>query len=396
MGKHSERNDEAPAEKQKRRDPRNVDDPNNRLNVNKFHKLVAKNKDRKPSSKKKLRDLQRFVDREGLPAEIKAAKIAEIKELKKQIKEKNEAQKFQLKYKKVKFIEKRKVIRHLQLVEKELRHSPDSQELMKQKQDWQNKLTYIDNYPPTWKYISLFAKSGDPEKDKATDQLRDDHMQKILKTIEIKAKIREKELVEADGEDEESHGGEHDSVDEEMESDQEEQDGERSEQDQDDEVVEEILIKEKPKKEKNLKEKGGKEKKDRKISVNSEESETKKPKKEPKKAPHLVDSFFLEVQQAKGAKVAYNPESVEKRVVARDGYVPKLQKNIIKEKMYQKQQGFRDGPKQQDQYVPKPMALKINPNSYRVNKSQLAQNTNDTEQIKVAGNKGVKPQHIFL
>lgn len=140
------------------------------------------------------------------------------------------------------------------------------------------------------------------------------------------------------------------------------------------------------------------------MSTNSDGSETKKPKKENLRAPHLIDSFFLEVQQAKGAKVAQNPESFEKRVVSRDGYVPKLQKNVIREKMYQKQHGnqSRDAPrgKQQEQFVPKPMALKINPNSYRVNKSQLAKPTqpedSSNSQIKVAGNKGVKPQHIFL
>ena len=143
MGKHSERKgkkkqDEGVVEEEEeprkmKRDPKNVDDPNNRLNVNRFHKLISKPKERKPSSKKKLRDLQRFIDREGIPPEIKAAKIAEIKELKKQIKERNEAQKFSLKYKKVKFIEKRKVIRHLQLVEKDLRRNPDSDDLKRQR-----------------------------------------------------------------------------------------------------------------------------------------------------------------------------------------------------------------------------------------------------------------------
>jgi hypothetical protein len=33
--------------------------------------------------------------------------------------------------------------------------------LNSEKKEWQNKLKYIDNYPSNWKYISLFAKTGD-------------------------------------------------------------------------------------------------------------------------------------------------------------------------------------------------------------------------------------------
>jgi hypothetical protein len=44
----------------------------------------------------------------------------------------------------------------------------------------------------------LFAKSGDVEKDKASKELRDKHMTKILQTFQHKIKIREKEIKEAD------------------------------------------------------------------------------------------------------------------------------------------------------------------------------------------------------
>ena len=63
--------------------------------------------------KKQLRDAKRLAERMGLPQEIKEKKESEIKDLKKNLKKQKEAQKFELKYKKVKFIEKRKVIRKL-------------------------------------------------------------------------------------------------------------------------------------------------------------------------------------------------------------------------------------------------------------------------------------------
>jgi hypothetical protein len=103
-----------------------------------------------------------------------------------------------LRYKKIKFIEKRKVIRSLEKIDKELKTAEDSEALKEQKQLWQDKLTYIDNYPPTWKYVSLFAKSGDEEKDKLAEEQRDLNMKKIQKTVEVRAKIREKELIQAD------------------------------------------------------------------------------------------------------------------------------------------------------------------------------------------------------
>ena len=51
--------------------------------------------------------------KEGLPEAIKIKKLADLKELKKDQKSKKDAVKFELRYKKVKFIEKRKVIRKL-------------------------------------------------------------------------------------------------------------------------------------------------------------------------------------------------------------------------------------------------------------------------------------------
>lgn len=71
-----------------------------------------------------MRDIERFLAREGLPEEIKQKKKEELKLLHRSLKDKKEAQKFELKYKKVKFIEKRKVIRHIESIDKELKQEP--------------------------------------------------------------------------------------------------------------------------------------------------------------------------------------------------------------------------------------------------------------------------------
>jgi len=55
----------------------------------------------------------RLLERQGLPEEIKNAKLAESKNLKVNLKKQKEAVRFDLRYKKIKFVEKRKIIRKL-------------------------------------------------------------------------------------------------------------------------------------------------------------------------------------------------------------------------------------------------------------------------------------------
>ena len=62
-----------------------------------------------------------MLSREGLPQEVVKAKKEQLRELKKQGKKQKEAIKFELKYKKIKFTEKRKVIRTLEQVQKQLK-----------------------------------------------------------------------------------------------------------------------------------------------------------------------------------------------------------------------------------------------------------------------------------
>ena len=78
-----------------------------------------------------------MLDREGLPQEIKDKKIAELRALKKEQKQKKEAVKFSDRYKKIKFIEKRKVIRKLEQFDKGMRESgADVNKLRAEKREW--------------------------------------------------------------------------------------------------------------------------------------------------------------------------------------------------------------------------------------------------------------------
>ena len=61
------------------------------------------------------------------------------------------------------------------------------------------RLTYVNNFPTNKKYIALFPKE---DNDKSKEQ-REQMMEKIMKVVEVKNKIREKELLEAENEDKE-------------------------------------------------------------------------------------------------------------------------------------------------------------------------------------------------
>ena len=94
----------------------------NKLKLGEFHRYNRiQKKSRKTNVRKQIRDLERLLSREGLPEEIVKAKKEQLRELKKQGKKQKEAQKFELKYKKIKFTEKRKVIRVLEKVQKQLK-----------------------------------------------------------------------------------------------------------------------------------------------------------------------------------------------------------------------------------------------------------------------------------
>ena len=65
-------------------------------------------------------------------------------------------------------LEKRKIIRKLERVNKALVDSPEDAESLEKQKKYEDYLTYINHYPPLWKYISLFpsAETETPESKK--------------------------------------------------------------------------------------------------------------------------------------------------------------------------------------------------------------------------------------
>lgn len=114
-------------EERRRKHPENFNQ-RNKLKMGQFHRYaIEKPKKRVPSNKKKIRDLERLLEKKGasMPEEVKAAKTKELKELKRNEKDKKEAEKFESRYKKIKFFEKKKVIRRLEALDKALSAADD-------------------------------------------------------------------------------------------------------------------------------------------------------------------------------------------------------------------------------------------------------------------------------
>ena len=84
----------------------------------------------------------------------------------------------------------------MEKVNNALQDSPLDKELLEKKTKLEDFLTYINHYPPLWKYISLFpnteSESGESKK------VREETFVKVLKMAEVKKVIRDKELWEAD------------------------------------------------------------------------------------------------------------------------------------------------------------------------------------------------------
>lgn len=79
---------------------------------------------------------------------------------------------------------------------KALVDSPDDAELIGKKEKFENYLTYINHYPPLWKYISLFPSAESETQE--SKKVREETFEKVLKMAEVKKVIRDKELWEAD------------------------------------------------------------------------------------------------------------------------------------------------------------------------------------------------------
>ena len=168
----------------------NKPDGKNKLKLGEFHRNNISKKSRKPSLKKQLRDRMRLMERQGLPEEVKNAQASKAKELKDQLKKQKEAVRFETRYNKVKFIEKRKVVRKMEQLQRQIKAGLEvetAQKLLAQQQDF---LTYINHYPPLWKYIALFPAEDSEEAKKQ----RTENMSKVLQMASVKQAIRDKDL----------------------------------------------------------------------------------------------------------------------------------------------------------------------------------------------------------
>eukprot|EP00639_Heterosigma_akashiwo_P011717 CAMPEP_0206363460 /NCGR_PEP_ID=MMETSP0294-20121207/1607_1 /ASSEMBLY_ACC=CAM_ASM_000327 /TAXON_ID=39354 /ORGANISM="Heterosigma akashiwo, Strain CCMP2393" /LENGTH=294 /DNA_ID=CAMNT_0053808813 /DNA_START=47 /DNA_END=929 /DNA_ORIENTATION=+ len=161
-------------ENEKQRRPFKKKSEGAKINAKKFGKpgpsVQHKQKKKKQSRKNQIRNLSRLLRKEGLPEEQKHELQQKIKMLESEIsdhKTKERVDKMQDKYKKIKFFERKKVTRKISQTKKKIEKNGDpnkNKELQLRLKKLEDDLQYIDFYPPTQKYIGLFANENDDEK----------------------------------------------------------------------------------------------------------------------------------------------------------------------------------------------------------------------------------------
>ncbi|KDO25882.1 hypothetical protein SPRG_08824 [Saprolegnia parasitica CBS 223.65] len=147
-------------------------------------KAGVKPKKKTQSLKNKLRNLERLLKKDTLPDDIRSAKTEELAELQAQVDAKLQQEterEISLKYRKVKFFDRRRIMRTLKKLKAQITATPtkaleDAYEAAKKD------MMYIFYYPKGEKYINLFA-------EKTKKQLSDDELarQNELKEAAIKA-----------------------------------------------------------------------------------------------------------------------------------------------------------------------------------------------------------------
>jgi hypothetical protein len=136
------------------------------------------------STKNQIRSIERLLKKE-LPAEVKEAQQKRLEELKLQSDSHVRAElerKMALRYRRVKFFERRKIERRIRRLEKQQRallenlsddHTTQLTAVADQLHDLKEDLEYIRFFPKTEKYISLYMGKDDPEVKLKRDQLRE-------------------------------------------------------------------------------------------------------------------------------------------------------------------------------------------------------------------------------
>ena len=212
---------------------------------------------------KKIDEIKEELAKNFYSEEKKKQKIDFIHKLKNKLKDYTDAKKFELRYKKVRFVERRKLERKLNKVKKEIEAEKDEaklKELKEQEKSIISDINYVKYYPKTYKYYSLF-----PNKDADKEELIAKR-EKMRKKIEFYLNQKNKK-----------HNIE--------EEDNDEEDISKSIEKEDEEMKNEDEKEEKPKKEKPKKEKIEKVKKEEEDD-NDYETEVKRVKKP------FKDTFF--------------------------------------------------------------------------------------------------------
>ena len=212
---------------------------------------------------KKIDEIKEELAKNFYSEEKKKQKIDFIHKLKNKLKDYTDAKKFELRYKKVRFVERRKLERKLNKVKKEIEAEKDEaklKELKEQEKSIISDINYVKYYPKTYKYYSLF-----PNKDADKEELIAKR-EKMRKKIEFYLNQKNKK-----------HNIE--------EEDNDEEDISKSIEKEDEEMKNEDEKEEKPKKEKPKKEKKEKIKKEEEDD-NDYETEVKRVKKP------FKDTFF--------------------------------------------------------------------------------------------------------
>ena len=119
---------------------------------------------------KKIDDIKEELNKNFYNEERKKQKIDFIHKLREKLKDYKDAIKFEGRYKKVRFVERRKLERKLTKINKEIDQEKNNEkliELNKNKQNIIDDINYVKFYPKTYKYYSLF-----PNKDVDNEEMK--------------------------------------------------------------------------------------------------------------------------------------------------------------------------------------------------------------------------------
>ncbi|CAK4677774.1 hypothetical protein AeMF1_017614 [Aphanomyces euteiches] len=130
-------------------------------------KAAAKPKKKTLSLKNKIRNLERFLKKDSLPDDVRKAKEDELKELQQQSEDKKQeenSREITLKFKKVKFFDRRRLMRTLKKLKRQIESAEgkDKAKLEAEFESARKDMMYVYFYPKGEPYINLFPDAKKP------------------------------------------------------------------------------------------------------------------------------------------------------------------------------------------------------------------------------------------